>query len=250
MHTELHHVEGDGPDLVYVPGLDGSGEMLLETAEHLRKRYRLIQVRYETDEKTPTATLDDLSLSLAAVLERMDVRHPLLLTESFGGPVTMNCAVHSPGIFRSIAIVNSFGRYPKRFGIQATRFGAAVLPKALFYFFRPMVAHRFFGELSEDDAVERFLHRERLNFDEGYKRRLALIASLDLRPRLSSLETPVHLFASEKDLIVPAVRCAKELERLLPNATLRTIPRGGHVVLPLQSLPWVDWLAEAFGEPA
>lgn len=247
MRTDLHHVEGSGPDLVYVPGVDGSGEMLFETAEKLREHFRLIQVRYDPGREPWKATLDDLSMSLQAVLETLGVTRPFVLTESFGGAVTLNCAASNPDAFRAIAVVNSFARYPRRMRIAATQLVSVVFPAALFSLFRPVVARQgFFGKLCEDDAYQRFLERETLNFDDSYRRRLAIIRALDLRANLANIRCPVHLFASESDRVVPSVKCAKELQALIPQATLRTIPCGGHVVLPLQGIPWVEWLREAF----
>ena len=37
---------GSGPPLVYVPGIDGTGRLLLSTAERLTSRFRLICLRY------------------------------------------------------------------------------------------------------------------------------------------------------------------------------------------------------------
>ncbi len=245
MQTILHHDEGSGPPLIYVPGIDGSGELLLETAERLRPHYRLIQVRYVSGGVSKRGTVGDLVSSLAQVLDDLGIERALILAESFGGPVALSFALENPERVRGLAIVNSFAYFPKRLSITLSRFGAALLPTAVFEYFRPRVAGpKFFGKLCEPDALERFKRRETPNFDDEYRARLRAIPGIDLRARLAEITAPVALFASDRDRVVPSLECANVMLTALPNATLRTIPDGGHVVLPLRALPWVEWLAE------
>jgi len=245
LRTILHHDEGSGPPLIYVPGIDGSGELLLETAERLRPHYRLIQVRYVAGGDSKRGTVGDLVSSLAEVLEDLGIERALILAESFGGPVALSFAIEHPERVRGLAIVNSFAYFPKRLSIALSRIGASLLPTSVFEFFRPRVAGpKFFGALCEPDALERFKHRETPNFDDEYRARLRAIPGIDLRSKLPEITAPVALFASERDRVVPSVPSAQEMLAALPDATLKMIPNGGHVVLPLRALPWIEWLAE------
>jgi alpha-beta hydrolase superfamily lysophospholipase len=76
----------------------------------------------------------------------------------------------------------------------------------------------------------------------GYRRRLRMIAGLDLRGRLRDVRQPVALFAGDRDRIVASVPLGRAMQRGLPDAELEVIRGGGHLLLPLSSLPWEDWL--------
>jgi pimeloyl-ACP methyl ester carboxylesterase len=245
MRTELLHDEGTGPPLVYVPGIDGSGVLLLETAERLRPHFRLIQVHYTPEGETVRGAVGDLVTSLVSVLDELGIDRALILAESFGGPVALTFAHENAERVRALTIVNSFAYFPQRARLAVSRFGSSVLPAALFEFVRPIIAGpKFFGRLCEPDALQRFKARETPNFDAAYRDRLIAVGEFDLRPHLPEIQVPVSLFASERDRIVPSVPCARTMLAGLPNASLRTIPNGGHVILPLRGLPWVEWLSE------
>jgi len=47
-------------------------------------------------------------------------------------------------------------------------------------------------------------------------------------PRLSGLKVPVRLLWGEHDKLYPVDRCAKEMQRLIPGATLDVIAASGH----------------------
>ena len=231
--------------LVYVPGIDGSGELLLETAERLRERFRLVQVEYVDGVGYGKDTVSDLAASLRQVLDKLGIERALLLAESFGGPVALQFALKHSEVVRGVAIVNSFAYYPRRFDLVMSRIGAKLLPSSVFRFVRPLIAARkLFGRLCEPDALRRFKERETPNFDANYRTRLRAIREIDLRSRLGEITVPVALFASERDRVVPSVACLTEMQAGLQDATLRTIPDGGHVALPLQNLPWCEWLLE------
>ncbi len=245
MRTKLLHDEGSGPVLVYVPGIDASGELLLETAERLREHYRLVQVWYPTQGDPKLTSLDDIAAGVFTVLDELGIERATLLAESFGVSVALSCALLQPERVNALALVNGFAYYPRRTSIALSKFFSWLLPEGVFSFLRPRLAKsKLFGQLCEADALARFKDRSMPRFDAGYRERLNLITALDLRPRLGEIHVPVALFASEDDHIVPSVPCAKEMHAALPNSTLRIIPRGGHVVLPLQSLPWLEWIAE------
>ena len=239
------HDEGSGPALLYVPGVDGGGDLLLETAERLRERFRLVQIRYTHSETSERGVIADLAASLISVLDDLKIDKPLLLAESFGGPVVLTCALANPDRIRGMAIVNSFPYYPRRVSVALSNLSSRFVPPALFEFMRPRIAKRkFFGRLCEPDALDRFQREAKTPFDVEYRARIAAIPGFDVRDRLSEIHMPISLFAAECDRVVPSVACGELMHASLPNSTLTTIPEGGHVVLPLRSLPWVEWLAD------
>ena len=97
---------------------------------------------------------------------------------------------------------------------------------------------RWTPDMAQQDAVRR------KQFDPHYSDRLGMVARLDLRARLPSLQVPVALFASDSDRIVPALACAHEMDTLLPDSSVRILPNAGHLALPLADLDWPEWLGE------
>ena len=108
---------------------------------------------------------------------------------------------------------------------------------------RAVVPHGLFGPRRTPELVDAFLRITATQFDASYQARLAMIQSLDLRPRLAEIEQPVLLVAAEDDRVVDSVPAARVMAAGLPNAELETLPDAGHLVLPLPEEPWGERMA-------
>lgn len=247
MIAEIRSDRGSGPPLLYVPGIDGSGRMLLGTEERLARRFRLVCLGYRVAVGSPAGpeSYRALAASAMACAAELGLRRVALLAESFGGAVALQAALDHSDRVAGLAIVNGFAWYRSRLRLWLARAGWPLLPKPLFSACRARLApYSLFGRLREEAAV-RALCSGQLDFaGGGYGRRLRMIAGLDLRPRLGEIHQPVALFAGDCDRIVAAVRLAREMQRALPDAELTVIEGGGHLVLPLARLPWEEWLAK------
>jgi len=239
---------GAGPALVYVPGLDGSGALLLGSEEPLARRFRLLTLRYATsaeDRAAPPAGAAYSTLAasvLSAVGERVD-GPVLLLAESFGVAVALEAALDRPERVAGLALVNGFAHHPWRARLALSRATLPLVPRSLFRLVRRRFGPRtLFGEDLEPGVRRAFLSVVGTFPDDGYRRRLEMLSRVDLRPRLPELRRPVALFASDEDRIVPSVRAAREMQALLPDAELEVIEGGGHLVLPIPAQPWRERL--------
>ncbi|MCA8968702.1 MAG: alpha/beta fold hydrolase [Planctomycetes bacterium] len=235
-----------GTAVVYVPGIDGTGELLLGTQERLEERFRLVSLRYEA-ENTPADRARDSYEALAGdimrILDELGIEDAVLVAESFGGAVALTCALDHPSRVRAVAIVNSFAWYPKRASLAWGRAFAPMVTRTMFDWFRPRLAPwSLFGKPRDDEALRRFRAIEGGFFDRAYRRRLAMIRGLDLRPRLHELRMPVALFAATRDRVVPSMRCARTMQEHIAHATLEIVEGGGHLILPLSRLPWPEWI--------
>lgn len=246
--THVAQVRGEagaGPALVYVPGIDGSGELLLGTAEKLARRYRLVRLCYRTLGPVPPGgdSYEALARSVVRCLDERGVDEALVLAESFGGAVAIRTALLAPERVRGLAIVNSFVRYDRPLSLSFARVLRRMTPNAPYRLVR-----RLFGPLAlmhprrDAAAAAAFRRAELLDDDVGYVRRMRMIAEVDLRSRLGEVRCPVALFASDSDRVVRSVPAAQEMAAGLPDVTLEILPRGGHMVLPLASEPWEDRL--------
>lgn len=245
MIAEVRSDRGTGPPVVYVPGIDGSGRMLLGTEERLVRRFRLATLAYRIEPGTPpdADSYPALAASVVSCLDEPGLSRALLLAESFGGAVALQAALDHPERIAGLAIVNSFVHYPARLRLWVSRVGLPLVPRRLFAGCRKLLApYSLFGNLRDDEAV-RALLADQFDFTGcGYRRRLRMIAGLDLRGRLREVRQPVALFAGDRDRIVASVPMGRAMASALPDAELEVVRGGGHLLLPLSTLPWEDWL--------
>lgn len=246
MRCELHGESlGAGPELVYVPGIDGTGELLLGAEERFARTFRLTRLRYVSEPEVAVGAdrYDELARSACERLDERGIGRALLLAESFGVGLALQIALDHPARVSGLALVNGFAHFSKRASLALSRATFARLPRSLFDLARRHFAPiTLFGPRRDPDVLLRFHALAGHATVEGYRRRLAMIAELDLRPRLNEIRPPVALFASDRDRIVASVRAAGEMQMLLSDATFELLPASGHVVLPFPDEPWVERL--------
>jgi pimeloyl-ACP methyl ester carboxylesterase len=240
MQAEILTMRGIGPALVYVPGIDGSGELLLGTAARLEARFRLTCLRYAGGSGGDYGTL---AASVAARIAECDGGRALVLAESFGVAVALRTALDHPACVAGLALVNGFAHFHGRAGLVLTRGVFALAPDAWIHAARARFAQRgLFAPRRDPAALTALLALRGDWFDARYRARLAWIQRLDLRGELARVRCPVSLFASDRDRVVDAVPAAREMAELLADAELTVLPEAGHLVLPLAGEPWVERL--------
>ena len=223
--------------VVYVPGIDGSGELLFATADDLARHYRLVCLRYEADGE---ASYSGLAGSIVECLSSLGgTEPPVLLAESFGGAVALQTALDHRERVGALMIVNSFARYPKQFGLACTRLAAPLLHPVFRLLRNWFGVSALFGPRRDPELVQAFRSREGGGMDTAYRQRLAMIRGLDLLPRLGEVTLPVALLAADRDRVVPSVRCGRVMATRLPDATFEVLEDAGHLVLPIASFGWI-----------
>jgi pimeloyl-ACP methyl ester carboxylesterase len=240
MHAEVLDTRGRGPELVYVPGIDGSGELLLGLAERLEPHFRLTRLCYRGDTSGDHTTL---AASVARCIQGLGAPSALVLAESFGVAVALLTALDHPRQVAGLALVNGFARYSNRLGLALTRGVFALAPAAWIHRGRRGFVQRGLIAPRHDEAALAGVLALRGDwFDERYRARLRWIAAVDLRARLGEVRCPVEVFAADQDRVVDSVRAGRELVAGIPVARLSVLPRAGHLVLPLTDEPWEERL--------
>jgi 3-oxoadipate enol-lactonase len=224
-----YRVEGSGPLLIYVPGLDGTGELFFKQAPRLARAHRVVTFRSRDHGRF---TYEDLSDDLAAIIPDLGEHQATIVGESFGGTVALSFALRYPRMVERLVVVNSFPRFRKRLTIKLGVKLASGLPFRLLWPVRR--AASILGLLV--DGVSRedrrlFWRAIRTVSGEAYARRLQLIAELDLEARLSELQTPTLFIAGDRDLLIPSVNEAHAMAARMPNARVRVIKGAGHACL-------------------
>src|SRR5258708_1834648 len=129
-HTPRYSVEGSGPLLIYVAGLDGTGQLFYKQLAPLARSYRVVTFRSRDDDRF---TYEDLTGDLAAIIKALGEQQATIVGESFGGTIALTFALAYPRMVARLVVINSFPRFRNRFKIEIGAFLASGLPFRLLW---------------------------------------------------------------------------------------------------------------------
>lgn len=236
-----YKVEGSGPPLVYVCGLEGSGQLFYKQSEDLSRDHRIITMPLRGEGRYELSRLVE---DVAWVVRDADAVGATVLGESFGGLLTMATALTHPDLFSRIILLNTFPHFAQRAKIR--------LGCLLFAAFYPaMKAHRtraarhilFSPDIAEEDR-QLFRDYTRVVGREGYVSRMRIIRDTDLRPRLHEIKTPALVVAGTADRLLDSVKAARLMASRMPRARLKLLEGTGHVALLSGRVRVREWLGE------
>jgi pimeloyl-ACP methyl ester carboxylesterase len=224
-----YNVEGSGPLLIYVAGLDGTGQLFCKQAGPLASSHRVVTFRSRDDDRF---TYEDLTSDLAAIIRDLAEHQATIVGESFGGTIAMSFALAYPQMVARLVIVNSFPRFRNRFKIEVGALLASGLPFRLLWPFRraASVLGLFIDGVTKDDR-RLFWKAIRTVSGKAYAHRLRLISGFDIEERLGEIQAPTLFIAGDRDFLVPSAREARRMAERLPNATVKIIAGAGHACL-------------------
>jgi pimeloyl-ACP methyl ester carboxylesterase len=237
-----YRVEGDGPLLVSLPGLDGTGDLFYKQTPRLACRYRVAPVRLPDHGRF---TYKDIADDVAAMIRESGEGRAVIVGESFGGTVALWFALLHPDMVERLVIVNSFPRFRKRALLWMGLMLAHNAPRGFVWMVRSAgnTIGLFLDGVGPEDR-RRFREAVRSIKLEGYARRLELIWDLDISDRISEITAPTLLIAGSRDLLVPSAREATAMAARMPNATVRIVPGAGHACLLGDKVSIADLLEE------
>ncbi|HEY9872477.1 MAG TPA: alpha/beta hydrolase [Candidatus Obscuribacterales bacterium] len=222
------------PLFVFLPGLDGTGQLLRAQTTGLEKGFDVRCLAIPSDDLTKWDVLTDQVVALIeAELEKQPDRSVYLCGESFGGCLAMKVALRSPQLFDRIILVNpasSFNHQPcLRWGSQLTywvpeflyRVGSIGLVAFLASLGRIAPADR----QALFDAVRSVPQKTALW-------RVSLVREFDVdETQLRGITPPVLVIAGGADHLLPSVDEATRLVSCLPDAKMVVLPDCGHACL-------------------
>lgn len=223
------NVAGDGPPLVLVPGMDGTGQLFYRQVPLLAKRFRVATYRLRDGAPTMEALIEDLGAVLRVLAP--DGAPAVIVGESFGGTLAMSFALARPGRVRALVVVNSFARFLPQARLHLALVALRVLPWGAMSLVRRVTAFLMHSRFTHRAELRRFLHLTAGTTRHGYLSRLRILTRYDVRSRLSEISAPTLFLASERDHLVPAVEQARYMAARVPGATVRILEGHGHVCL-------------------
>jgi pimeloyl-ACP methyl ester carboxylesterase len=224
-----YRLEGDGPLVVSLPGLDGTGSLFYKQTPGLTQRYRVALVSLPDQ---GNFTYNDIAGDVASIIQGLGERRAIVLGESFGGTIALWFALLYPDLVDRLVIVNSFPRFRKRILLWMGLMLAHNAPRGFVWMVRS--TGNTIGLLLDGVGREdrhRFREAVRTVRLEGYARRLELVRDLDIWDRLSEISVPALLIAGSRDLLVPSSTEAIAMAARMPNATVRIVRGAGHACL-------------------
>jgi pimeloyl-ACP methyl ester carboxylesterase len=224
-----YRLQGEGPLLVYIAGLDGTGELLFKQIPDLSQYYRVVTFR---SREGSDFDYNDLANDVAAIIVDLGEKRATVVGESFGGTVALWFALKFPHLLDRLVIVNSFPRFHARFRIAVAAILARWMPHGITW------AARFISNnmgLSIDrvnaESRRRFFAIVKTVDHEAYTRRLELIRGFNVESRLNEIRAPVLLIAAENDIVLPSAKEATAMAAQMPNVTVKIVRSAGHAVL-------------------
>ena len=223
------------PLFIFLPGMDGTGELLHLQAPGLRTSFDLRCLSLPNhDDRIGWDELADRTLDLIhRELKNRSCRSVYLCGESFGGCLALQIIVRSPELFDGLILVNPASSFRKRAWMA---WGAPFIR----WFVEPMYQLSAFGLLPFLIALDRVSRRDRSRLVEAMQSvspataswRLSLLRDFDFLPiQLHQFKKPTLLLASQGDRLLPSVEEGDRLARFFPNSQTIVLPDSGHVCL-------------------
>ena len=222
-------MEGSGPLLVYIAGLDGTGELFYKQAPALARSYCVAAFRLREHGRF---TYDDLTDDVADVIRNAGGSRATIVGESFGGTIAMQFAIRFPQMVERLVVVNSFPRFRPHWKIEIAAAFAPIIPPRLTWLLRR--GANTLGLMQDGVGAEdrrRFFQAVRGVKHEAWARRLRLIAELDLENRLPEIQAPALFVAGAEDPLLNSVREARLMASRIPGADVKIIDGAGHACL-------------------
>jgi 3-oxoadipate enol-lactonase len=222
-------VQGNGPPVVLVPGMDGTGRLFYRQTPLLARAYRVATYALRDD----ATRMDTLVADLAAVIDTVAPAggRAIVVGESFGGALSLSLALAHPERVEALVILNSFPYFGPRFSLRLAIHGLGVLPWGAMPLVRRLTAFRLHSKHTHRDDVQRFLALTRPSTKAGYVGRLKLLGEYDVRHRLHEIRCPTLFLAAEQDHLVPSVSQARYMAARAPRSTVRVLDGHGHICL-------------------
>ncbi|MCC5668981.1 alpha/beta hydrolase [Nostoc sp. CHAB 5784] len=227
-------VKPEYPLLVYLPGMDGTGQLLRSQTAGLETGF---DVRCLAIPRKDLNTWDVLAKSVLdliyAELEKSPHRPVYLCGESFGGCLAMKVAIQTPDLFKRIILINPASSFRLRPWLNWASQLTYLVPSELYDVgalgLLPFLAS--LPRISQSDRHE-LLKTMRSVPSETVHWRLSLLREFEVdNKQLGRLTQPVLLIAGGSDRLLPSVTEVKRIGNILPNTKIVVLPNCGHACL-------------------
>jgi pimeloyl-ACP methyl ester carboxylesterase len=222
-------IEGTGPPLVLVPGMDGTGRLFYRQVPLLARQFTVATFRLRDSARRMAELVEDVTQVIGTVAP--DGRPAIVCGESFGGALALSLAVQRPECVRALVVINSFARFLPQHRLHAAIAGVRLMPWGAMPLVRRLTAAGMHSKFTHRTEQRRFLAETRLTTRLGYLNRLRILLEYDMRPLLERVAAPSLFVAADRDHLIPSVEQGAYMAARVPNARLHILEGHGHICL-------------------
>jgi pimeloyl-ACP methyl ester carboxylesterase len=227
-------VQPEYPLLVYLPGMDGTGQLLRSQTAGLETGFDVRSLALPRKDLNTWDVLTKSVLDLIhAELEKSSQRPVYLCGESFGGCLAIKVAIQAPHLFKRIILINPASSFHLRPWLSWASQLTYLVPSGL-YDVGALGLLPFLASLPRISRSDRYelLKTMRSVPAETVLWRLSLLREFEIdQEKLSRLTQPVLLIAGGSDRLLPSVTEVKRIGDILPNNKIVVLPDCGHACL-------------------
>jgi pimeloyl-ACP methyl ester carboxylesterase len=216
----------DDLELVFLPGLDGTGLSYGPLGEAMPGSIRVTVVTYPTDQKLSFAEL------VQCAYEQLPRDKPLvLIAESFSGPITISLAAAFPSGIKGIVFCATFMKFARPFLLGQARYVPLAFllskpaPNFLLYFLCG-------GKPFSDRLFPLFREIEKVINPEVMAHRIRMLTDIDATADALTLNLACCYIQGTHDKIVPA-RSVVPFRKCLSDLVVKSVD-GPHGILQAQ----------------
>jgi pimeloyl-ACP methyl ester carboxylesterase len=236
--VRLHYeVEGEGPPLLLISGLGASSLAWAAAVPRLVTDHTVITFdnRGTGRSEAPPGpySIDGMADDAAALVDHLGLGPVAAVGWSLGGSVLQSMLIRHARVLSRAVLLNAFPSYTpvqdawldaglalRHAGVDPVAIGIMGMPWG--FTGRTLADHD--AAAAQAELARKDPHPTTV---EGFAAQAAGLRVYDSRPGLPSANTPTLVLAGAEDVLTP-VSQSVEIAELMPGATLRVLPRGGH----------------------
>lgn len=224
----------DAPLFVYFPGMDGTGELLVNQLEGLAPYFDVRCLAIAPDE---LHSWEDLTSAAIALLEQevhcTPNREVYLCGESFGGCLGMKVAVQAPHLISKLILCNPASAFVKRpffkLAIPLLNYIPDLVHRSSALALLPFLAS--LGRIAKGDR-QALLKAMKSVSAQVVSWRLSLLRDFYIKDQnFQNFDKPVLILAGAQDRLLPSIQEAEFLTQRFPQAQSVVLPESGHACL-------------------
>ncbi len=223
------------PLFVYLPGMDGTGELLHRQVEKLSHFFK---IRCLSIPQTNCSNWSSLVNQIIGLIQKEINHNPQFSTvylcgESFGGCLAIKVALDAPELIEKMVLINPASSFTQRpllsWGSELIQWIPDILHRTSTVGFLPFLAA--LGRMERQD-YQALLKAMQSVPPSVVTWRLRLLRDFQVDDaQLKQLTQPILTLVSDSDRLLPSVAEGKRLVNCVPNGNLVILPDSGHACL-------------------
>lgn len=227
---------GEGPPLIFVPGLCDDALSFVMPIARLSDRFRCIAYDLPTGAGDGACLADyrhdGLVRDLLQLVNHLQLEQAYLFGSSFGSTVVLEALRRQPRRFPRAVLQGGFARRQlapvEKLLAGFARYWPGSMARIPLRERLLKLSHERLFALREPETWDFFLERFSAPPIAAVARRASIIKDLDLQPILKEITQPILLVCGDQDAVV-GKRCEEKLLRGLPRALRAEIENCGHL---------------------